>query len=132
MESRSKRLVDVKRPPIPYVSVKSLPITPISMTRYEIQLGDITVAYGSDDVLGVFLSVEDARLMWKENASQEINQIASDAATGSYRDGGGVYLALTTGMGIGKKVSKAAMVEFMKRYGVPAKHLDAVVRGQEF
>ncbi|KAF8169165.1 hypothetical protein K438DRAFT_1615592, partial [Mycena galopus ATCC 62051] len=76
-----------------------------------------------------FLSLEDARLMWDENVSKEINEVAAAAATGSYGDGGGVYLALTTGMGIGKKVSRATIVEFMRRYGVPAKHLDAVARG---
>jgi hypothetical protein len=102
------------------------------MTRYTIKRGDITVAYGSDDILGAFLSVEDARLMWKEEANDEINMIAAAAATGSYGDGGGVYLALTTGMGIGKRVTRPTMAEFMKRYGVPSSHLDAVVRGKDF
>ncbi|KAJ7114794.1 hypothetical protein C8R44DRAFT_984196 [Mycena epipterygia] len=87
------------------------------MTRYTMQHGDITVKYGSDDVLGVFF---------------DINEVASAAATGSYGDGGGVYLALTTGMGIGKKVTKATMVEFMRRYGVPANHLAAVTAGKQF
>ncbi|KAJ7440785.1 hypothetical protein B0H11DRAFT_537231 [Mycena galericulata] len=102
------------------------------MTRHTIQRGDICVSYGDNDILGVFLQVEDARLVWKKNASDEINEIASGAATGSYGDGGGVYLALTTGMGIGKKVSRATMVEFLRRYGAPANHLDAVARGKEF
>ncbi|KAJ7114822.1 hypothetical protein C8R44DRAFT_629786 [Mycena epipterygia] len=96
------------------------------------QHGDITVNYGSDDVLGVFFDVTDARLGWQENASTEINEVASAAATGSYGDGGGVYLALTTGMGIGKKVTKATMVEFMRRYGVRANHLAAVTAGKQF
>ncbi|KAJ6536026.1 hypothetical protein DFH09DRAFT_98984 [Mycena vulgaris] len=102
------------------------------MTRYTMKRGDITVTYGSDDILGVFFGVEDARLMWKEDASEEINEVATGAATGSYGDGGGVYLALTTQTGIGKKVTRATMVEFMKRYGVPANHLAAVARGAEF
>ncbi|KAJ7108009.1 hypothetical protein C8R43DRAFT_963034 [Mycena crocata] len=102
------------------------------MTRYTIKQGDITIAYGSDDILGVFFDVTDSRLNWKEHASEEINEVASSAATGSSGDGGGSYLALTTGMGIGKRVTRATIVEFMKRYGVPANHLDAVARGKAF
>lgn len=102
------------------------------MTRHTIQNGEITVNYGSDDILGVFFDVTDARLAWRQDASDEINEIAKEAATGSYGDGGGVYLALTTGMGIGKRVTRATMVEFMRRYGVPASHLDAVASGKEF
>ncbi|KAJ7072953.1 hypothetical protein C8F01DRAFT_1076778 [Mycena amicta] len=102
------------------------------MTRYTIEQGKITISYGSDDILGVFFTVQDARIESERDASDEVNEIAAGAATGIYGDGSGTYLALTTGMGIGKKVARATMVEFMKRYGVPANHLEAVSRGKEF
>jgi hypothetical protein len=58
------------------------------MTRYSLQRGEITVSYGSDDILGFFLEVEDIRLQWEKNTSNEINNVASAAATGSTGDGG--------------------------------------------
>ncbi|KXN83826.1 hypothetical protein AN958_11111 [Leucoagaricus sp. SymC.cos] len=99
------------------------------MTRYELQDGNICVAYGCDDVLGCFLSVQDSRLMWKKGESKDVNDIAQELGIG---DGGGWYFNLTTGLGIGKRVSRETMAVFMKRFGIPQNHVNAVRQGAEF
>lgn len=88
------------------------------MPRYTIATPPITVAYGYDEfpLYGVFLSVYDERLETDPEASEEVNKVAESV----FEDGGGCYLDLYTGcgMGFGMKVSDDTMRVYLKRYGV--------------
>ena len=87
------------------------------MTRYEIEGSPISVAYGTDHVHGVFLSVFDNRLMYDKEASQAVNEVCNNIGV---KDGGGSYFDLHTGeSGFGQKVNEATMRVYLARYGVP-------------
>jgi hypothetical protein len=45
------------------------------MVRHEINRGSLNIAYGLDHATGVFLSVCDERLVWSQNASEEVNAL---------------------------------------------------------
>lgn len=96
------------------------------MVRREIKEGPIKIAYGGDDMIGYFLSVEDTRLSWKSEATKEVNDFVDKFGIG---DGGGSYFNITTGFGIGEKVSQRVYLEFLERYGVPESHIAAVRAG---
>ncbi|KAI0029559.1 hypothetical protein K488DRAFT_88596 [Vararia minispora EC-137] len=96
------------------------------MTRCEIIQDQVKIAYGDDDFLGYFFSVEDARVSWAKDATQEMNTVAESVAA----DGGGSYLSLTTGLGIGKRISAVTMAGYMRRYGVPDPQIEKMFRGQ--
>jgi hypothetical protein len=64
------------------------------MVQYKIDDGPIQVIYGSDEMIGVFLTVIDRRLKWKREASEEANKVVE----GISEDGGGHYLSLTTSL----------------------------------
>ena len=65
------------------------------MVRYIIKQGPITVAYGTDEVSGVFLSVSDSRLEYDSEASDKVNDVTSEV--GTVNDGGGSYFDIHTG-----------------------------------
>jgi hypothetical protein len=97
------------------------------MPRYEIKGSQISVAYGTDAMTGVFLSVYDSRLKYNETASEEVNSIASRIGAG---DGGGCYFDLHTGMGgFGHKVSLNTINTFMVRYGVEQSQANSLCGG---
>ncbi|KAI7861615.1 hypothetical protein K492DRAFT_139302 [Lichtheimia hyalospora FSU 10163] len=90
------------------------------MVRYELQQNNITVAYGHDELTGLFLSVYDKRLIWDEKNTDEANKICDKIS----EDGGGSYLKLHTGeVGFGYKVDKETIIIFMKKYDVKKEHL---------
>ena len=48
------------------------------MVRYEIQQDDnITIAYGYDQLNGLFLSVYDKRVRWDKTNTNEMNEICN-------------------------------------------------------
>ncbi|KAL1748251.1 hypothetical protein HDZ31DRAFT_60446 [Schizophyllum fasciatum] len=96
------------------------------MVRCELSQGILLIAYGDDDAAGYFLSVYDNRLEWHEDASDEINEVCEDVDP----SGSGAYLSLTTGLGIGKHVSKDTLAIFWRRYGVPASQIARLRGGQ--
>ena len=99
------------------------------MPRYTIDGSPIHVAYGLDNSAGIFLSVFDDRLAYDETASYAVNKVTESIGV---KDGGGSYFDLHTGpIGFGEKVSIATIVVFLKRYGIPEKHIESLVRGKE-
>lgn len=99
------------------------------MGRYTINQGDIKISYGYDQPLnGYFLSVIDQRLKWQPDASDDVNKICESVHT----SGEGVIFDLNTYAmgGFGYKVSLPVMVEFMRRYGVEAEHLEKINKDQ--
>ncbi|KAF9291096.1 hypothetical protein BGZ68_005192 [Mortierella alpina] len=84
------------------------------MVRYTRDEGHIHIAWGHDEFLGYFFSLYDKRLRSKGDASSEVKMICSHVS----EDDTGAYLNLTTGLGIGKKVSRSTMFTFMVRYGI--------------
>jgi hypothetical protein len=96
-----------------------------SPVRYEIKGPYITVAYGLDQLSGVFLSVLDNRLKYEEDASDEVNSIGLNVGP---KDGGGGYFDLHTGpMGFGMKVSQETIAVYLKRYGVTSARVDKLL-----
>ena len=84
------------------------------------------MAYGYDTGMkGYFLAVTDSRLKYCPKASKEVNSVCENIGV---LDGGGSYFDLNTYEfgGFGQKVSVPVIVEFMRRYGVPEKHLKMV------
>ncbi|KAL0069968.1 hypothetical protein AAF712_002865 [Marasmius tenuissimus] len=103
------------------------------MTRFEIEQGEIRIAYGSEDLstsgYTYFLSVVDERLSYGdvEDPSEALTIIESIDASQD-----GMYFAINTDKHlIGKHVSNDTMIVFMKRYGVPEKHWKLVQQGKE-
>ncbi len=95
------------------------------MTRFEHRTGHINVVYGLDHTTGYFLAIEDGRLTFQEDASDEVNAIVHKIGI---KDGGGSYFDLHTGdMGFGMKVSKATIIEFYKRYNVDQAFIDSII-----
>jgi hypothetical protein len=97
------------------------------MTRYTIEVegSPISVAYGYDEINGIFLAVTDERLAYDRNAAEPINQVIESIGLG---DGGGSYFDLHTGdVGFGQKVSESTMLVYLKRYGVSEKQIKQVL-----
>lgn len=89
------------------------------MVRYTIEGSPIHIAYGYDELTGVFLSVYDNRLKYDPNASDEINNVFEKCEVSGLKSGDGCYLDFHTGSaGFGTKVSWQVMSEYLKRYGV--------------
>ena len=94
------------------------------MVRYELKGSPISVAYGSDEISGVFLSVYDDRLANSETAGDEVNAITEKIGVG---DGGGSYFDLHTGTsGFGHKVSLNTIRTFLIRYGAKEEHVNSL------
>lgn len=99
------------------------------MVRYTIEGSPINVAYGYDDVTGVFLSVYDRRLKYDANASAEVNNVFQNCGVLGLESGDGAYLDLHTGeTGFGIKVSWPVMSEYFKRFGVPKYHIKELLK----
>lgn len=98
------------------------------MAHYEIIEGPITIAYGGDDKKGYFLSIQDSRLKRREEATEATNDLAYNLGVGN-RDGDGSYFNITTGLWAGRKVSQQVYLEYLKRYGVPKRHIATVYAG---
>ncbi|KAI5891392.1 uncharacterized protein SCHCODRAFT_02628969, partial [Schizophyllum commune H4-8] len=96
------------------------------MVRCEFRQGSTEVAYGSDPAIGYFFSVCDSRIAYQSGSTAEVNS-ACEAIDYS---GDGAYVSLTTGLGIGKKVSKEAMAVFWERFGVPQSQIERLRGGQ--
>jgi hypothetical protein len=96
-------------------------------TRFEFENSPhIKVAYGSDSVNGVFLSVFDDRLEYDDKASDEVNAITEKVGV---KDGGGSYFDLhTRENGYGFQVSNEAMRVFLYRYGVPEDKINSIFK----
>lgn len=79
--------------------------------------GHITVAYGFDEVTGIFLAVTDKRLHYDPIASSSVNAVTEQ--TGTVKDGGGSYVDLHTSSrdGFGLEVDDQTMATYLKRYG---------------
>jgi len=87
------------------------------MTRFETPGDPIRVAYGCDDVTGVFLSVMDKRLKFDSGATEAVNRVTEAIGT---HDGGGSCFDLHRGQrGFGVKVDDATMATYLRRFGVP-------------
>ncbi|GLI65037.1 hypothetical protein VaNZ11_008450 [Volvox africanus] len=88
------------------------------------------IHYGFDDVRHppcYFFYIQDDRLEWKEDASEDTNGVCSTFC----EDGGGHYFDIHVGpFGFGQQVSREVMAEFWRRFGIPKKHVDAVTRGR--
>jgi hypothetical protein len=97
------------------------------MTRFEFENGPhIKIAYGSDHVIGVFLSVSDDRLEYDDKASDEVNGITEKVGV---KDGGGSYFDLHTGQnGFGFRVSNKVMRVYLARYGVPEEKINLIFK----
>jgi hypothetical protein len=92
--------------------------------RFEIEDEHTIVAYGTDPVTGVFLSVSDKRLAVDSNASDEVNLVAQQIGV---QDGSGNYFDLHTGkQGFGFQVSNAVMRVLLARYRVPEDKINFV------
>jgi hypothetical protein len=101
------------------------------MTRYTIEVegSPISVAYGYDEINGIFLAVTDERLEYDENAADPINQVTESIGV---KDGGGSYFDLHTGdVGFGLKVSESTMLVYLKRYGVSEKQIKQVLEDKK-
>ena len=73
---------------------------------------NIVINYGTNDTSGIFLSVVDKRLEWREKESKEVNQIVMSSGL---NEGDGSYFDIHTGeSGFGKKVSTDTMTNFLK------------------
>ncbi|KAL1731551.1 hypothetical protein EV714DRAFT_271581 [Schizophyllum commune] len=99
------------------------------MVRCEMKEGEhITIAYGSDECIGYILSVYDDRL---ETPGTDTSDEVYDICEAVEPCGTGCYHGLVTGIGIGKRVSKATMEYFWKLYGVPESQIQRMRRGEE-
>ncbi|KAL1754299.1 hypothetical protein FB107DRAFT_275863 [Schizophyllum commune] len=96
------------------------------MVRCEIRQGSTEVAYGFDPVIGYFFSVCDSRIAYRSNSTAEVNTTCEEIDA----SGSGAYVSLTTGMGIGKKVSKDTMAVFWERFDVPQSQIERMRRGE--
>ena len=84
--------------------------------RREIPGDPISIAYGYDELTGVFLAVVDRRLKFDCESSDEVNTVTESIGV---RDGGGSYFDLHTGqVGFGQKVDDDTMATFLRRFGV--------------
>lgn len=91
------------------------------MVRYVVEGSPISVAYGRDNLSGVFLDVTDERLEWKDDASKAVNEVTEKIGV---RDGGGSYFNLHTGpIGYGQRVDMATMTVFLRRFGANEEHI---------
>ncbi|KAL1924631.1 uncharacterized protein VTP21DRAFT_4285 [Calcarisporiella thermophila] len=100
------------------------------MGRHTINQNQIEISYGYDEPLGgYFLSVVDKRLMWKPDMSNEVDEICNAVDM----SGSGSYFDLNTYKtnGFGRNISKKAMLEFWKRYGIPEPHIRALKIGEQ-
>ena len=85
------------------------------MTRFVIEGDPIHIAYGSDGITGVFLSVCDKHLKFDPSATDAVN-----AVTENMGGGGGSYLDPHTGIsGFGTRVDDETMTTYLRRFGVP-------------
>uniref|UniRef100_A0A915DBI2 Tetratricopeptide repeat protein n=1 Tax=Ditylenchus dipsaci TaxID=166011 RepID=A0A915DBI2_9BILA len=87
------------------------------MVRYSFEHAGMSICYGLDRALGLFLDVNTPK--WPEhddNASKEYNEVVK-------RIEGGETEGKMSPFGIGIKVTLHAMVEFMQRYKVPEHHI---------
>ncbi|KAL1675635.1 hypothetical protein EV122DRAFT_218063 [Schizophyllum commune] len=96
------------------------------MVRCEFTQGSTEVAYGSDPAIGYFFSVSDSRIAYQSDSTAEVNTACEEIDA----SGSGAYVSLTTGLGIGKKVSKDTMAVFWERFDVPQYQIERMRRGQ--
>ena len=95
------------------------------MPLYSIDSPTGKVNYGTNESSGIFLSVVDKNLEWREGESEEVNKIAMDV---NGNDGDGSYFDIHTGEnGYGRKVSKETMITYLKRYGIPESHIQGLL-----
>ena len=100
------------------------------MTRFTVNehnsKSPIWIAYGSDQITGVFLSVSDKRLEFSEKHS-ETDQVNTVAMSIGAQDGGGSYFDMHTGStGYGHQVTEATMRVYLARYDVGKSQIDAL------
>ncbi|KAG4074993.1 hypothetical protein HA402_014572 [Bradysia odoriphaga] len=101
----------------------------ITAIRHSIQGSPICVSYGYDEITGVFLSVEDNRLKYDRNASDEINNVFLNTGVLGLESGDGAYLDMHTGdIEVGIRVSWPVMSEYLKRYGVSRNHIQDLMK----
>lgn len=99
------------------------------MSRHEIKGSPISIAYGNDQVVGVFLSVYDSRLEFSPTASNEVNAVTEVIGM---KDGSGSYFNLHTGpFGFGQKVSYDTMRVYLSRFGVSDKQINSLFNFQK-
>lgn len=92
--------------------------------RFVIEGDPISVAFGSDTVAGVFLSVFDRRLEYDPSSTPEVNAVTEKIGV---RDGGGSYFDLHTGdFGFGIKVDDVTMATYLKRFGVTDEQISSL------
>ena len=96
------------------------------------QDGPIHVSYGYSKVSGFFLTANDPRLEFKENANENVNSVALQVRCNDKVGGAGNYVDLHTkiGNGSGIKVTNEVIAEYMFRYGVEPMFADKARKNQ--
>ena len=73
---------------------------------------NVAINYGTNSSSGIFLSIVDKRLEWREDATKEVNNVAMISGL---NDGDGSYLDIHTGeKGFGKNVSTETMTTYLE------------------
>ena len=99
------------------------------MPRFTIEGSPITVTYGEDKETGIYLCAYDERLRLDETAGQEVKHVFHN----QIKDKNGLYFNIRTGgHGGSDKVSQPAMVYFLRKFGVPEKRIEALLKGKSF
>ena len=100
------------------------------VVRYKIPGDPISITYGCDMEYGIkiFLAVYDSRLECDERTSKDVRKVLEQIGD---RDCEGSYFNVRTGpIGYGQRVSKKAMEAFMRRFGVPEKHIAELMESE--
>jgi hypothetical protein len=101
------------------------------MVREERHEGTLTIAWGYDEPCDFyFFDLSDSRLAWHGDDNDEASAFFDTVD----RSGGGMFVDVYAGRGTGtgKQVSVAVMCTLWKRYGVPAEHVDALLKDRSW